>query len=130
MFCNKGVLRNFAKFTGKHLCQSLFIKKETLAQCFHVNFAKYLRTSFLTEHLWATASIITDLLELLFFSYPFTLKCLILKHLYYFSMDCHNHFPIPCNTRKLFIYFIVIKGTVMQIEKALIDDRLHVSKVF
>ena len=23
----KGVLRNFAKFTGKHLCQSLFIKK-------------------------------------------------------------------------------------------------------
>ena len=24
MFCEKGVLRNFAKFTGKHLCQSLF----------------------------------------------------------------------------------------------------------
>ena len=28
----KGVLRNFSKFTRKHLCQSLFIKKETLAQ--------------------------------------------------------------------------------------------------
>ena len=27
VFCEKGVLRNFAKFTGKHLCQSLvFIK--------------------------------------------------------------------------------------------------------
>ena len=23
----KGVLRNFAKFTGKHLCQSLFFNK-------------------------------------------------------------------------------------------------------
>ena len=27
MFCRKGVLRNFAKFTGKHLCQSLFLNK-------------------------------------------------------------------------------------------------------
>ena len=27
MFCEKGVLRNFAKFTGKHLCQSLFFDK-------------------------------------------------------------------------------------------------------
>ena len=24
VFCKKGVLRNFAKFTAKHLCQSLF----------------------------------------------------------------------------------------------------------
>ena len=23
----KGVLKNFAKFTGKHLCQSLFVNK-------------------------------------------------------------------------------------------------------
>ena len=27
VFCKKGVLRNFAKFTGKHLCQSLFFDK-------------------------------------------------------------------------------------------------------
>ena len=27
VFCKKGVLRNFAKFTGKHLCQSLFLIK-------------------------------------------------------------------------------------------------------
>ena len=27
VFCKKGVLRNFTKFTGKHLCQSLFFKK-------------------------------------------------------------------------------------------------------
>ena len=26
VFCKKGVLKNFAKFTGKHLCQSLFLR--------------------------------------------------------------------------------------------------------
>ena len=25
VFCKKGVLKNFAKFTGKHLCQSLLL---------------------------------------------------------------------------------------------------------
>ena len=41
----KGALRNFAKFTGKHLWH----------RCF-VNFAKFLRTPS-TEHLRATASV-------------------------------------------------------------------------
>ena len=27
LFCKIGVLRNFAKFTGKHLCESLFFNK-------------------------------------------------------------------------------------------------------
>ena len=27
VFCKKSVLRNFAKFSGKHLCQSLFFNK-------------------------------------------------------------------------------------------------------
>ena len=27
VFCKNGVLRNFAKFTGKHLYQSLFLNK-------------------------------------------------------------------------------------------------------
>ena len=29
VYCKKGVLRNFAKFTGKRLCQSLFFNKVT-----------------------------------------------------------------------------------------------------
>ena len=44
-FFKKGVHINFAKLTGRHLCRSLFfkfIKKETLAQVFLVNFAKFL----------------------------------------------------------------------------------------
>ena len=32
VFCKKGVLRNFAKLIGKHLCQSLFLNK--VAACF------------------------------------------------------------------------------------------------
>ena len=56
---NKGVLRNQTKFTGKHLCQSLFSSKVTglrsatllnkrlWHKCFPVNFAKLLRTPFL-----------------------------------------------------------------------------------
>ena len=54
----KGVLRNFAKFTGKHLCQSLFsnkvaglipatlLKKRLWHRCFPPNFVKFLRTPF------------------------------------------------------------------------------------
>ena len=45
--CNK----NFAKIIGKCLCQSLFYKKEALAQLLSVNFAKFLKTSSLTEYL-------------------------------------------------------------------------------
>ena len=33
VFCEKGVLRNFAKSTGKHLCQSLFFNKVAGATC-------------------------------------------------------------------------------------------------
>ena len=54
----KAVLENFAKFTGKHLCQSLFfnkvlgwpatlLKRRLWNRCFSVNFEKFVRTSFL-----------------------------------------------------------------------------------
>ena len=49
LFCKKRVHRNFAKFTRKHLSQSLFFNKVA-------GLAKFLRTLFLTEHLWVTAS--------------------------------------------------------------------------
>ena len=66
----KGVLRNFTKFTGKHLCQSLFfnkvaglrpqtcnfIKKEPLAQVFCCEFCENSKNTLFTEHLWTSAS--------------------------------------------------------------------------
>ena len=54
-----GVLRNFTKLTGKHLCKSLVfnkvadlrpetsLKKRLLHRCFPVYFMKFLRTPFL-----------------------------------------------------------------------------------
>ena len=54
----------FTKFTGKHLCQSLFFnkvvglglatlfKKRLWHRCFPVNFVKFLRPPFSLEYLW------------------------------------------------------------------------------
>ena len=63
VFWKKGAVRNFAKFTGKHLWQRLkfikkackFIKKESLAQVFFCEFCKIPKNTFFTEHLWTTA---------------------------------------------------------------------------
>ena len=63
VFCKKGVLSNFTKFTGKHLRQSLFfnkvaglrpatlLKKRLWHRCLPVNFAKFLRTPISIERL-------------------------------------------------------------------------------
>ena len=68
VFCKKGVLRNFAKFTGKHLCQILFVnevaglrpasllKERLWHRCFPVDFVRFLRTPFYIEHLLVAAS--------------------------------------------------------------------------
>ena len=58
-----GVLKNFAKLTGKHLCQSLFfnkagrpatsLKKRLVFSC---EFCEIFKYTFFTEHLRTTAS--------------------------------------------------------------------------
>ena len=46
----KGVIRNFTKFTGKHLCHTFFnkvaalLKKRQWHRCYPVKFEKFLRT--------------------------------------------------------------------------------------
>ena len=80
MFCKKGVLRNFAKLTEKHLCQSLFLiklqasgqglfliklqasglqlyLKEALAQVLFCKFCEISKNTFSKEHLQTTASV-------------------------------------------------------------------------
>ena len=59
----KGILRNFSKFTGKHLCQDHFfnkvaglrhatlLKKSLWHSYFPVKFEKFIRTPFPKEHL-------------------------------------------------------------------------------
>ena len=84
----KGVLRNFKKFTGKYLCQSLFFnkaaglrpqavhvnKKRLWHRCFSVNFAKFLRTPFLQN----TSERLLLLINRL--SFPGTYFCVFWKN--------------------------------------------------
>ena len=90
----KGVLRNFAKFTGKRLCQSLFfnnvaglrpailLKRDfDTGVCFLMNFVKFLKTPFLqntsgwllllhceTFHWCSTLPVVSQYLQLLLFT--------------------------------------------------------------
>ena len=61
VFFKKDVLQSLAKFTGKHLCQSLFFQKvaemRLWLRCFPVSFAKFSRTLFFTEHNHASPSV-------------------------------------------------------------------------
>ena len=64
VFYKKDIFKNFAKLTGKHLCQSLIfnkgaaLKPATLLQnrlwhrCFPVSFAKFLKTPFIGHLRW------------------------------------------------------------------------------
>ena len=70
MFYKKDVLRNFAKFTGKHLCQRLFlnkvaglrpracnfIEKKSLAQVFSCEFCEISKNTFFHRTPLVTAS--------------------------------------------------------------------------
>ena len=59
----RDLVKNFAMFAEKNLCQSLFlscnfIKKETLAQRFSCEVSKIFKNPFFTEHLWITTDIL------------------------------------------------------------------------
>ena len=91
LFYNKNVLKNFAKFTIKHLCQSLLLnkvaglmpvtllKKRLCHRCFPVNFTKFLRTPFYRTPL---GDCFCPYLNT-FHSVLFTLTCLYLFTLTY-----------------------------------------------
>ena len=64
VFCKKGVLKNFAKFKGKHSCQSLLfnnvasfrpttlLKKRLWNRSFPANIWNVFKKSFFIEHFW------------------------------------------------------------------------------
>ena len=70
MIWKEGVLKDFAKFTGKHLCQSFSFNEVAIwglqlyqkrdHRCFTANFPKFLRTLFFLEQLrWLLLSVVT-----------------------------------------------------------------------
>ena len=108
----KGVLRSFAKFTRKHLCQILFfnkvagltpatlLKKRLWHRCFLVNFCEISKNTFFTKHLRATASAIRMLLIIFLYArLTWTLS----------SNLSHNFYPLHktfncCNSCKYLTY--------------------------
>ena len=78
----KGVLRNFVKFTRKHLCQRRFfnkvegvklsVKKDALAQVFSCEFCEISKNNFSTEHVQTNISLLTLILRY-FLLFNFTL---------------------------------------------------------
>ena len=78
VFCKKDVLKNFSKFTGKHLCQSLFfnkvaglrpatlLKKKTLAQVFPCEYYKISKNTFSYRTPLVAASVYSILVWLPF----------------------------------------------------------------
>ena len=60
------VLKNFAKFTEKRHCQSVFFnKKNTLVLVFSCEFYKNFKSTFSTEHLRGTMFLSIELLSVL-----------------------------------------------------------------
>ena len=65
VFCQIGLLKNFAKFTGNSpfnnvgLSPPTLLKKRPLHRCFPMKFAKFSRTPFLIKHLrWLLLKIV------------------------------------------------------------------------
>ena len=78
VFYRKCVLRNFAKFTGKHLCQSLFFNKvagnRPVPECFPMNFSKFLKAPFFFTELFRWL-VLCLLVWPCFFYHDFVILC-------------------------------------------------------
>ena len=125
VFCKKGVLRSFTKFTGKHLCQSPFFnivagvrpatpfKKRLWHRYFPVNFMKFLRTSFYIEHLWWLllnihfAVIMGSILKVL---RKFSLYVRRIHETNLWRMNKNGHFKIELSPSKKIALFNLMKA--------------------
>ena len=117
MLRRKSVLRNFAKFTRKHLCQGLFfnkvaatalLKKRLWHRCFPLNFAKFLRTPFLqnTSRQVLLLSRLLKNFSFLLFLINFS-SIVLLTH---FSLMFHFHNLWKRQKTKLLSMYIPCKG--------------------
>ena len=50
------MLKNLAKFTGKHLCQNLFFSKNDSSTDVLVRFCEIFKNTLFTEQIWTTTS--------------------------------------------------------------------------
>ena len=117
----KSLLKNFAVFTGKHLCQSLFfnnvadlflLNKRPWSRRFPIYFAKFLRTPFLQNtsgRLFLTISPVTYA----------SVKRIASVYIYYF---------IPYLF--LLISASIIRGKFLSMAKIVIMGRVYILRMF
>ena len=102
----KGALKNFAKFKGKHLCQSLFLseplsglrlatllKKSSWYRSFPVNFAKFSRTPFLQDtsgRLLLHRRVLIYIISSQFLIKPYVIKPYNPDNIYLFKVNNRN----------------------------------------
>ena len=127
VFCKKGVLGNFAKFTGEHLCHILFfnrvaglrpstlLKKRLWHRCFTVNFAISKNTFSYRAHPVAASVLTFELTLRTYFSqFRFWHQYILLSKPFFFSIPVRSWEVlfavfIPKNVRAIFLLFFNIK---------------------
>ena len=101
LFFNK----NAGQFTWKHMCQSLFFNNAAGLghRGFPLNFAKFLRTPFFTEHLQGTFSQYS-MGETVFYSFHDSNGCLAASDLFYDVYTINYVLSIPLSFLKNVIH--------------------------
>ena len=98
VFCKKGVLRNFTKFTGKHLCQSLFFNKVAGLRLLRLQI--YLKSTTGNSQSRNTSNVSNRLQRFssaisYFDSLPYLLYCLMRR------CECQKLSKYPCLVEKV-----------------------------
>ena len=130
----KEVLRNFAKNTGKYLCESLFflnvaglcnfIKKEALARVFFYEFCEIFKTTFFKEHLWQLLLFQKWFLSMK--NIPFSASiCFQWRPQLIFSLD--THFFFPGATPFQYYLFLLVKSITLQWKQLLLMKAISFS---
>ena len=121
VFCKNGILRNFAKWTGKRLCQRLFfnkiagarsatlLKKSLWQRCCPVNFAKFLRTPFL-QNTSGRVFLITSRLQ---YKYLFSKLFNVYLFIKWFEFICKNRIFRVWNPICKYIYYKSLLQTIL-----------------
>ena len=127
MFHKKGVLRNFVKSTGKHLCQSHFSNK---VAGLSMNFVKLLRTPFCKEHLCVTASGMTrkywhTAQKMKFSVKDFFIFCAVTVLLFHYYKPHKD--DVNCNIKKIILD--LSSGKKQHIHSVFVCNRVIVLRV-
>ena len=113
LFSKKGVHRNFAKFTWKHLRQSpetrpaTLLKKRLWRRCFPVNFAKFLRTPALQNTSWRLLQLIGSLFQSFRYKQVFNFFCELVKFLNMCTLQEPSQFMFHCSLTSHILILVV-----------------------